>query len=227
MLYFVSNLPIAFSIVYKEMGFQNMQVHVIYLTQMVSIYQLLWGFVLGVLQILPGMGSEQGSSLAEINSDFWSGVACFLHIGDECADHYSFSLLTGYCIINFMVNCTGLYLVKHDGAILGTLTNALVLPLTVLLFNMPLLGVYREEYNPLTIVGLGVVLIGFSLWRIKHFKRGSYIAADEDGNSSVVMSPVVTCGVSYKPFNRSDSTDSLTASGPSAFYDRVIALTVD
>jgi drug/metabolite transporter (DMT)-like permease len=80
LLYFSSNIPIAFSCIYKEMGFRNLQVHVMYMTQLVSIYQLLWGFVLGVLQMMPGIGSETGYSLSEINSSFWSGVLCFLEM---------------------------------------------------------------------------------------------------------------------------------------------------
>jgi drug/metabolite transporter (DMT)-like permease len=80
LLYFSSNIPIAFSCIYKEMGFRNLQVHVMYMTQLVSIYQLLWGFVLGVLQMMPGVGSETGYSLSEINSSFWSGVLCFLEM---------------------------------------------------------------------------------------------------------------------------------------------------
>lgn len=80
LLYFSSNIPIAFSCIYKEMGFRNLQVHVMYMTQLVSIYQLLWGFVLGVLQMMPGIGSETGYSLSEINSSFWSGVLCFFEM---------------------------------------------------------------------------------------------------------------------------------------------------
>jgi hypothetical protein len=58
-----------------------------YMTQLVSIYQLLWGFILGVLQMMPGVGSETGYSLSEINSSFWSGFECFLEI-DQVKDHH-------------------------------------------------------------------------------------------------------------------------------------------
>ena len=51
-----------------------------YMTQLVSIYQLLWGFLLGVLQIMPGMGSENGYTLTEINHLFWGGLQCFLQL---------------------------------------------------------------------------------------------------------------------------------------------------
>lgn len=51
-----------------------------YMTQLVSIYQLLWGFILGVLQMMPGVGSETGYTLSEINTLFWSGVECFFQL---------------------------------------------------------------------------------------------------------------------------------------------------
>lgn len=51
-----------------------------YMTQLVSIYQLLWGFILGVLQMMPGMGSESGYTLTEINTSFWSGVECYFQL---------------------------------------------------------------------------------------------------------------------------------------------------
>jgi len=222
LLYFLSNIPIAFSCIYKEMGFRNLQVHVMYMTQLVSVYQLLWGFVLGVLQMLPGIGSAEGSSLSEIFDSFCSGVACFIHYNNECSSKHTFWLLTGYCVLNFILNILGLYLVKHDGAVLSTLTNALLLPLTVLTFNLPLLGEYREEFNPMTVVGLGVVLVGFTLWRVRSFR-------DEEAEDRLSRygSPVVSCGAAYTPMSRSGSLDSLDSAAPDAFYDRVIVLSLD
>jgi hypothetical protein len=60
----------------------------------------------------------------------------------------------------------GLYLVKHDSAVLSTLTNALVLPLTCLAFTLPVLGRHREPFDAVTLFGLCIVLCGFAIWRV-------------------------------------------------------------
>jgi hypothetical protein len=154
--------------------------------------------------------------------------------------------LTGYCIINFVFNILGLYLVKNDGrlllivfllislsgAILSTLTNALLLPLTMLSFNLSFLGPYKETFNPMSLVGLGAVLIGFALWRLKHIP---FCEQDSEDTESLLPthtppkpnSPIITCGVVYEPRSRSNSADSLYGNAPDAFYDRVIVLSLD
>ena len=225
-LYFMSNLPIALSCIYKEMAFRNVQVHVMHLTQWVSIYQLLWGFILGALQLIPGVGSSHGSSLTEISQSFWSGLVCYVQRDEMCANRGTFFLLTGYCVINFVFNVLGLYLVKHDGAVLSTITNALLLPLSVLTFNLPWLGPYQEEYNPLTAVGLGIVTIGFLVWRTRLYSPDSAIDADEGEARRLLLSPAVSCAGMYTAPSRSNSFDS-TVSAPDAFYDRVIVLSLD
>ena len=226
-LYFMSNVPIALSCIYKEMAFRNVQVHVMHMTQWVSIYQLLWGFVLGVLQLIPGVGSSDGVSLSEINHSFWSGLLCYFQWDEECSSKYTFSLLSGYCVINFVFNVLGLYLVKHDGAVLSTITNALLLPLTVLTFNMPWLGPYQEEYNSLTIVGLGIVTIGFVVWRTRIHSPEIAEGPDESEPGLLLLhSPVVSCASMYTPISRNNSFDSMV-SAPDAFYDRVIVLSLE
>lgn len=130
-------------------------------------------------------------------------------------------------------------LATHDslflGAILSTLTNALLLPLTMLSFNLSFLGPYKEKFNPMSLVGLGAVLIGFTLWRLKHIPCLEK-APDEDEEALGMlptqtppkpMSPIITCGVVYEPRSRSNSLDSLYGNAPDAFYDRVIVLSLD
>ena len=40
-----------------------------------------------------------------------------------------------------MINTTGLYLTKHGGAVLNSISFSLLLPITTILFSVPLLGV--------------------------------------------------------------------------------------
>lgn len=85
----------------------------------------------------------------------------------------------------------------------------------------------------MSLVGLGAVLIGFSLWRLKHIP---FWESDTDEDQLNLLptqsppqppSPIITCGVVYEPRSRSNSTDSLYGNAPDAFYDRVIVLSLD
>jgi drug/metabolite transporter (DMT)-like permease len=230
-VYFSSNIPIGLSCVYKELEFRDVHMHVMYMTQWVSIYQLLWGFLAGFLQLLPCMGSLDGVSLSEINSSFWSGGRCFLHIDGECAGRSTFWLLTGYCVVNFVFNIVGLYLVKYDSATLSNITGALVLPLTVLMFNMPIMGQYREHCGWYTVVGLIIVLIGFILWRLKAIEFNVVKPPLEDDSEAAVSLPragqeVVRCA-SISATVGTPASASRLEHGQEAFSDRVIFLSID
>jgi drug/metabolite transporter (DMT)-like permease len=253
-IYLSSNIPIAFSSIYKEYGFRNVHMHVMYMTQWVSVYQLLWGFLAGFLQQFPGMGSMQGLSVKEISTSFVSGLLCFFHIDKECADRSAFWLLTGYCVVNFVFNTVGLVLMKYDSATLSTITNALVLPLTILAFNLSIMGPYQENCSPDTWLGLIVVLIGFSFWKLKRIElhcgksveagpeclEEEQLSSDykEDENTKWANALViqknrrgresVSCAMVSASFGDSLNRDKeKEGKGPEAFSDRVIFLSLD
>jgi hypothetical protein len=147
--------------------------------------------------------------------------------------------------------CAGLYLVKHDSAVLSTVTNALVLPLTCLAFTLPALGRYREPFDAVTLFGLCVVLLGFAIWRGSSLTWVETAPAAAAGDSSLEDGGAdrdhvqllqrreseaggagsLSC-YGYTPVDssrrrsRSDSFDS-TYSAPDAFYDRVIVLSLN
>ena len=62
---------------------------------------------IGLLQVLPGVGSSEGSSLVDIAAQFVSGLRCYLFLDQQCRDNHTFFLLTGYCVLNFLFNITG------------------------------------------------------------------------------------------------------------------------
>lgn len=164
-IYFCSNIPFSASYVYKEYAFKNLEIHVIYLTQWVSTYQLLLGFLMAPFQMIPGIGSENGFSFHQIIDNFGSGVDCFLERSETCKRNSAFLFLIGYCIVNFSFNTLGLFLVKNGSATFNAISYAIILPLTTLGFSVPLLGRYRESFQLVAIIGLGVVLFGFFLWK--------------------------------------------------------------
>eukprot|EP00605_Chrysophyceae_sp_TOSAG23-4_P000468 GSChrysophyteH1.ASY1.ANO1.526.1 assembled CDS len=164
-VYASSNIPMSASYTYKEHGFKNLKVHVIYLTQWVSIYQLGWGFLLLPLQTIPGLGSNDGLTMRQSLQSLQNGWRCFCHEDHTCAENKAMWLLTAYIIVNFAFNLMGLYLVKHGSSVLNAISYAIILPLTVISFTLPVLGQYQEAFNWDTIAGLAVVLVGFFVWR--------------------------------------------------------------
>ena len=101
---------------------------------------MLFGFVLGPLQLLPGVGSDGGRSWAEICDSFVRGLRCFLQYDDDEADGGAAALavgggpggscgpahaglLCGYVALNFVFNTLGLYLTKHGSAVLQSIVR--------------------------------------------------------------------------------------------------------
>jgi drug/metabolite transporter (DMT)-like permease len=166
--YWLSNVPMALSAVYKEANFcrHGDPMDVTYLTQWVSVWQMLFGFCLAPLQMIGGVGSDRGRSWDEICSSFSRGLGCFLQSDEEptCSAAHA-SLLLGYVAVNFLFNTLGLYLTKHGSAVLNSISYSLLLPLTTILFSMPVLGRFTESAFPSTYCGLVVVLAGFAGWR--------------------------------------------------------------
>lgn len=216
-IYFSSNIPYAASYVYKEHAFKNLAVNVIYLTQWVSIYQLLIGFLVAPIQFIPGMGSESGMSLQGILESFYSGFMCYLEYSSACMHRHTFLLCTAYCCINFMFNTMGLFLVKYGSATMNAISYAIILPLTTMAFTSPLLGVYSEKYQETTIFGLFVVLLGFFLWKYEDFYQANASPASDEstaieiGEYSKLASAELDSGLLGSSEGRAD-----------AFHERVI-----
>jgi len=209
LLYWLSNVPMACSAVYKEARFSREPMDVTYLTQWVSIWQMLFGFVLAPLQVFPGVGSPHGSSWSQICAAFvrgwrcfsvslaysWAGASAASAVGGTAATDDDVStcgpqnawLLIGYVGVNFLFNTTGLYLTKHGGAVLNSISYSLLLPLTTIAFSLPLLGAFRESVFPSTYVGLLTVMLGFALWRYYQAQHDASLAASllESHESSV------------------------------------------
>lgn len=224
-LYFSSNIPYSASCVYKEYGFRNLSIHVIYLTQWVSVYQLLIGFVLAPLQMLPGMGSQDGLNMNEILSGFTNGYDCFMEKNQICADNHAFSSILYYCGINFVFNTLGLYLVKHGGATLNAISYAIILPLTTLAFSSHYLGKYTEPYQPNTLYGLVVVLIGFILWKFESvFNYNNYTTTSIIENEKLNEEGFNTVSCNCLPFPEPKEAIDLNPlkCGSLSFQERVI-----
>jgi drug/metabolite transporter (DMT)-like permease len=107
LIYWSSNIPMALSAVYKEWRFADSEVHVIYLTQWVSSFQLLFGFLLFPAQCLTA-----GVPLETATRTFLDD-AVLVATG---ADAYRTSLLALYVLNNFILNTSGIVVLKLGGA---------------------------------------------------------------------------------------------------------------
>lgn len=106
-IYFLSNVPMAASGVYKEVAFREQTVDVWYLSQWVAIYQFLFSFVFIPLLAVPFIGgSENGTAFDEMWPEFRDGCLCWLTILDECAGNDNRGqlwLLPLYTFVNMLV----------------------------------------------------------------------------------------------------------------------------
>jgi hypothetical protein len=173
-IYWLSNVPMACSAVYKESRFRDEEMDVCWLTQSVSVYQFLLAFALAPLQVIPGVGSVDGLSLAAIWESFVGGWACFGETeASGCAGRHTCALLFLYVFVNFLFNTIGLWLTKHGGAVLNSISYALLVPGTTFFFSIPLLGPFCESLHATTIFGLCTVIAGFFLYRLSTLRRSA------------------------------------------------------
>jgi len=177
-IYFCSNIPMACSAVYKETNFNDVLLDVWFLTQWVSIYQFAISFLFMPMLLVPGFGSEHGTTWAEMGDSMSRGVQCFLQLDgsytilkdgshESCSSQGTFWLLTGYTLTNICFNTLGLYLTKVGSAVLNSLAYALLVPGATLAFCLPFLGKYQESIQWETGVGLLIVMVGFGIYQ--HF----------------------------------------------------------
>ncbi|KAJ8603757.1 hypothetical protein CTAYLR_000303 [Chrysophaeum taylorii] len=180
LVYWASNIPMSLSAVYKEARFGNdpMDVHVMYLTQQVSIYQFLFGFAFAPVETVPGVATKEGLPLGAVLGDLRRESLRFLARPLSLKSR----LLLLYVAANFVLNVTGLYVVKVGGASLSAIAYALLWPCSTLAFSAPCLGRFREPLRIETLVGLVVVFAGFFLYELEDilpadFLRRRYSAA--------------------------------------------------
>lgn len=165
-IYMMSNLPMALSAVYKETAFKDETVNVWYLNQWVSVYQFLISFVFVPLLAVPFIGgSDTGTPLNQVASDFAGGWFCFLETQPECVGKGTMWVLPTYCFVNFLYNYIGCLMMLEGSAVLRGFSYAMLLPVITVAYSFPFMGPYREFTTVYTWVGLVVVVLGFGLYQ--------------------------------------------------------------
>jgi len=191
LIYLLSNVPMAFSNVYKELGFRDLKLDVWTMTCVVVCYQTIITFFLLIFQQIPYLsGGPKGINLRTSWTRFVEGTECFL--GDEIGHGVDCSaagvMLCGYVVANLTFNCLSLQLTKQGaslgvGAVLCSLAYALKLPLSNIVFSQKaIMGADAESFSINSIVGLFIVVGGFLAYLY-------YSSEPEDEESEFSASP--------------------------------------
>ncbi|KAF4649298.1 hypothetical protein FOZ61_005236 [Perkinsus olseni] len=199
-LYFLSNIPMALSNVYKESGFNNYAVGVWTMTAYVAAYQTIISFGLGFLQCVPYLSGQPGGVPLSPKSVVFNFLNAFsFSIGPAGL------LLLTYCVVNLVFNVLGVAVTRYGsalqvGAIMCSLAYAVKLPVSSLLYTSSFImgEEYAESFSPYSLVGVVGVTIGFIL-----YVRYSNLGGTEDRSDFVT--PIQT---SYEE--------------PWAFHERVV-----
>lgn len=211
-IYWSSNLPMALSAVYKEERFgsdhADGSVHVMYLTQQVSIYQFIFGFAFAPVESIPGVATSAGLPLRAV---FRNLASESLHVLGQPTSDKSILLLL-YVLANFVLNVTGLYVTKVGSASLSAIASAVLMPCSTLAFSAPFLGQFREPLRPETLLGLALVFAGFGLYEFEDLVKQPPTAA---------YSPLAPSGADTHmlvPHHTQKSVD--------AFHERIVLVRV-
>ncbi|KAF4672682.1 hypothetical protein FOL47_000235 [Perkinsus chesapeaki] len=188
-LYFLSNIPMALSNVYKESGFSNYSVGVWTLTAYVAGYQTIISFGLGFLQCIPYLSGQPGGVPLAPHAVVFNFLDAFtFSVGPAGA------LLLAYCVVNLVFNVLGVAVTRYGsalqvGAIMCSLAYAVKLPVSSLLYTSSfLMGKdHAETFSPYSLFGVVGVTIGFIL-----YVRYSNLGATED------RADLVTIQTSYE-----------------------------
>ena len=164
-LFFLANIPMAYSNVYKETGFRDHHINVWEMTAITTFYQTMLSFPLAIFQLFfSGDPSRalRGYSVAELAANFRDGFRFSLGAPGL--------LLLGYCGVNMAFNVAGLLVTKAGakhglGSVLCSMAYAVKLPISSLLFSSTLLlGDFAESISVFNVLGVLVVTTGFVLY---------------------------------------------------------------
>lgn len=143
-LYIVSLVPAAASNVYKEIGLKDVDLDIWYANIWISFYQLLLGFAT-IWTVRIEAFSDPPVPWTDFPSYVWKAHECF--IGNEVrlngkdlpCDSGVFTVFLIFIVFNTIYNQLMLYIFKEGSSVLFVVSSAVGLPLTDLLYMIPLL----------------------------------------------------------------------------------------
>jgi drug/metabolite transporter (DMT)-like permease len=196
-IYFLSNVPMALSAVYKEIAFKDQTVDVWYLCFWVSMYQFLISFLFVPLLGVPFIsGSTNPPPLSQLPTQFWDGALCWMGTQPCCC----ISVTNATAAASWSTNLTDLACPLDSESLCPTplgpalwllpgytlcnfVYNALGLYITkhgsavlryisyaliLPLATMAGASVFHEQITFYTVFGLVTVIVGFGLYQKFH-----------------------------------------------------------
>ena len=154
LIYWASNIPMALSAVYKEWRFADSEVHVLYLTQYVSCFQLLFGFLLFPAQCLTD-GVPLGTATQTFVADAVGVATGETRTARPCLPYMCSTTSSSTLLVSWS---------SSSAASLTAILYAVLLPLSTLAFGARSSGSIKSRSWRQLLIGLAVVLVGFSLY---------------------------------------------------------------
>lgn len=179
LIYLSSSVAAAFSQVYKEIAFRDVELNVNYMQYWVGFYQTFWTALLAPVNALPFLGTQR-IPLARQLSMVRDGSACLFQqkdtivnncggVGQPVCDncHGAYVVLIKYIAFNALTNTFALSVTKQGGAALCYVLAALRLPLTTFCFYSTFIMGHDAVVSPSTwdFLGLSVLIAGLGLYR--------------------------------------------------------------
>eukprot|EP00915_Cephaloidophora_sp_WS-2016_P002594 GHVH01003480.1.p1 GENE.GHVH01003480.1~~GHVH01003480.1.p1 ORF type:complete len:652 (+),score=64.60 GHVH01003480.1:399-2354(+) len=187
LVFMASTLPAAFSALYKELAFNDVEMNVNYMQFWVALWQFIVGFLLTPMQSLPLLGPQR-VPLSEMPRSMKDGLLCLVAGRNSIIDHcggpdqpqcdncgVAWIPVLNYCLCNIAYNVFSLLVVKHGGATISFLVATLRLPITTICFSSVLFMGVGNTTTPTIwdLIGLIVLLGGLCLYRYGSLRRSS------------------------------------------------------
>ncbi|KAF0710935.1 hypothetical protein AaE_012311 [Aphanomyces astaci] len=145
LLYVLAMLPAAASNVYKEIGLKDVDLDIWYANAWVSSYQLLWGgLTFWTIQMQafsdpPVVLSDFSAYLASAHECFFGHNVTFNGVSSPC-DGGIFVVYLQYILFNVLYNTLMMFVFKEGSSVLFVISSAVCLPLTDVLYMLPVLA---------------------------------------------------------------------------------------
>ncbi|OQR92824.1 Drug/Metabolite Transporter (DMT) Superfamily, partial [Thraustotheca clavata] len=189
-LFIFACIPSAGANVYKEIGLKDVNLDVWYANAWVSTYQLLWGFAtMWTIRIQAFSNptvewADFPSYIEAAHNCFFGNPVEFNGVESQCGGSI-FTIYVQYIIFNIAYNMLMMYIFKAGSSVLFVFSSAVCLPLTDLLYMVPILAGPRasQRFTIFDGFALFIIVMGMLVYHSEKEVRGT-------GRDRVTKSPM-------------------------------------
>ncbi|RHY69762.1 hypothetical protein DYB38_013486 [Aphanomyces astaci] len=192
LLYVLAMLPAAASNVYKEIGLKDVDLDIWYANAWVSSYQLLWGgLTFWTIQMQafsdpPVVLSDFSAYLASAHECFFGHNVTFNGVSSPC-DGGIFVVYLQYILFNVLYNTLMMFVFKEGSSVLFVISSAVCLPLTDVLYMLPVLAgpLAKQKFTIFDGFALFIIVMGLIVYHSEREERGK----EHESKSPMYTSP--------------------------------------